>query len=55
MVPTENELALSPNTMFRVVACYTCEHLKDLQGVHFVVRGLLREIAGALFVELILL
>jgi uncharacterized protein len=32
MVKSENELALSPNTMFKVVASYTSEHLKDLRG-----------------------
>ena len=34
MVKSENELALSPNTMFKVVASYTSEHLKDLRGLH---------------------
>jgi hypothetical protein len=33
MVKSENELVLSPNTMFKVVACYTSEHLKNLRGV----------------------
>jgi hypothetical protein len=34
MVKSENELALCPNTLFKVVACYTAEHLKELRGVH---------------------
>jgi hypothetical protein len=37
MVKSENELALSPNTMFKVVACYTSEHLNNLRGAHCVV------------------
>ena len=32
MIPSENELVLSPNTMLKVVACYTSERLKDLRG-----------------------
>jgi len=32
MVKSENELALSPNTMFKVVACYTSDHLHNLRG-----------------------
>ena len=39
MVKSENELALSPNTMFKVVACYTSEHLNDLRGAQRVVCG----------------
>jgi hypothetical protein len=37
VVKSENELALSPNTMFKVVACYTSEHLNNLRGAHCVV------------------
>ena len=37
MVKSENELALSPNTMFKVVACYTSEHLNNLRGAQRVV------------------
>ena len=33
MFKSENELVLSPNSIFKVVACYTSEHLKDLRGV----------------------
>jgi hypothetical protein len=32
MVPAENELVLSPNSMHKVVASFGSEHLKDLQG-----------------------
>ncbi len=37
MFKSESELVLSPNSMFKVVACYTSEHLKDLRGVQRVV------------------
>ncbi len=33
MVKSENELALAPNTMFKVVASYTSEHLQNLRGL----------------------
>ncbi len=39
MVRSENELALSPNTMFKVVACYSSEHLSNLQGARRVACG----------------
>jgi hypothetical protein len=32
MVPSENELVLSPNSMHKVVASFGSEDLKDLQG-----------------------
>jgi hypothetical protein len=39
MVKSENELALSPNTMFKVVACYSSEHLSNLRGARRVACG----------------
>jgi hypothetical protein len=39
MLPSENELVFSPNTMFKVVACYTSEHLENLRGAECVACG----------------
>ncbi len=39
MFKSENELVLSPNTMFKVVACYTSEHLNNLRGARRVACG----------------
>lgn len=39
MVPSENELVLPPNTMFKVVSSYTSEHLKNLRGARRAVCG----------------
>ena len=39
MLPSENELVFSPNTMFKVVACYTSEHLENLRGAQRVACG----------------
>jgi hypothetical protein len=35
MVPSENELVLSPNSMHKVVASFGSDQLKDLQGKRF--------------------
>ncbi len=35
MVPSENELVLSPNSLHNVVASFGSDQLEDLQGKHF--------------------
>ncbi len=36
MFKSENELVLSPNTMLKVVACYTPKYIKNLRGMQHV-------------------
>lgn len=53
MVPSENELVLSPNSIHKVVASFGSDHLKDLQGKRLLVlhdiRALLFFISGSLW------